>query len=308
MQTINREKVQQAVDFIKKHARPFEQRLYAHYFEGAPAADALRELEAFQNPDGGFGRALEPDFRLPDSSPKATSMGLRLLRDLGAGADDPRVQHAIDWLVKNYDPQRAGWLCVPAEVNRHPHAPWWQVDPATGGCAADSTAHPTAEIFGYFHLFGRNLPAGLMDAVEQRLVKHLEEVQDGLDQLDIEHFDFLLDVLHEKPRGDLDGRVLSAMNRSVPVVVQSSEAEWTNYGMQPLMIVRSPDSPFYPIIADAVQANLDYRIKSQGEDGGWDVTWAWAEYPEDWAKARTEWRGMLTLDALRVLRAFGRME
>ena len=42
----------------------------------------------FQNDDGGFGRALEPDFRLPASSAIATAVGFQYLRE--AGVASPR--------------------------------------------------------------------------------------------------------------------------------------------------------------------------------------------------------------------------
>jgi hypothetical protein len=50
-------------------------------------------------------------------------------------------------------------------------------------------------------------------------------------------------------------------------------------------------------------------VRAQTTDGSWAPTWSWAdEFPDVWPVARREWQGVLTLDALRTLRAFGRLE
>jgi hypothetical protein len=53
---------------------------------------------------------------------------------------------------------------------------------------------------------------------------------------------------------------------------------------------------------------LDYLIDTQGSDGAWAPVWSWA--PLDavaWTKAEQEWKGVLTLAALRELDAWGRV-
>ena len=62
--------------FLAEGARPREQARLAFHLDGADADAVIHELAQFQNADGGFGHALEGDFRLPDSSPLATWVGL----------------------------------------------------------------------------------------------------------------------------------------------------------------------------------------------------------------------------------------
>ncbi len=90
--------------FIERHARPLEQRIYAHEFEHGPKEPIFEALAAFQNPDVGFGNALEPDLRLPDSSVLATTVGLQVLREFNAPADHPLVRGALRYLLQTYDP------------------------------------------------------------------------------------------------------------------------------------------------------------------------------------------------------------
>ena len=79
--------------------------------------------------------------------------------------------------------------------------------------------------------------------------------------------------------------------------------------LMPLEVVRAPASPEYELMADAVAANLDYEMLRQTESGAWVPTWDWSKTDADaWAKAKEEWSGVLTLDMLLTLRAFGRIE
>ncbi len=47
--------------------------MFEHLFFCSPAERVLAVLRTHQNPDGGFGGALEPDLRAPDSHPLAAS-------------------------------------------------------------------------------------------------------------------------------------------------------------------------------------------------------------------------------------------
>ena len=70
----------------------------------------------------------------------------------------------------------------------------------------------------------------------------------------------------------------------------------------------TPLSPLADLLADDLQVHLDYLIDQQTLDGTWEPTWNWGEsYPADWAQAKEEWRGILTLDMLIALHAFDRL-
>jgi hypothetical protein len=59
---------------------------------------------------------------------------------------------------------------------------------------------------------------------------------------------------------------------------------------------------------EAIEANLDDLIARQQPDGSWSPPWSWEEqYPAAWAQAQNEWSGILTLNTLKQLQAFGRL-
>src|SRR5512143_2702900 len=90
-------------DFIMREARPLEQAVYRFRFEGGSADAVLAALEHFRNPDGGFGKALEPDLRAPESSVLATMRALQALTALKTPADHPMVKRTMGYLSANFD-------------------------------------------------------------------------------------------------------------------------------------------------------------------------------------------------------------
>ena len=69
----------------------------------------------------------------------------------------------------------------------------------------------------------------------------------------------------------------------------------------PLDFAPEPDSLARELFDEAtIKAHLDHLAHAQRDDGGWMFNWlAWSP------AAEREWRGFLTVDALRILRANG---
>lgn len=71
----------------------------------------------------------------------------------------------------------------------------------------------------------------------------------------------------------------------------------------PLDFAPLPDSIARSLFDEAtIAAHLDHLAASQREDGGWMFNWpSWSP------AAEADWRGYLTVDALRILRANNRL-
>ena len=70
MKYLTVEKYDNAIQFILTHARKLEQQLYYYHFKpiDSSQSDVITELLKYQNQDGGFGNALEPNVRMNKSS------------------------------------------------------------------------------------------------------------------------------------------------------------------------------------------------------------------------------------------------
>ena len=73
--------------------------------------------------------------------------------------------------------------------------------------------------------------------------------------------------------------------------------------MSPLDLAPQATSRWRALFTGAqIDAHLDRLQKNQQDDGGWPITW---DPPSE--AARCEWRGIVTLGALRTLTSYGRL-
>ena len=299
---LSRQNFDCAAQFLQISARPLEQALFRFHFADGTAVDVLRELAAFQNPDGGFGRALEMDMRTPDSSAIATTHALQTAREIGLASDHGLVRRTLDYLRATCDAGTYVWPIIPATANNAPHSPWW-----TTKNIAESWNHfranPTAEIAGYLFLFGTPTDEVWRQQVLRGALDYLAAQPDKMNMHELLCFVRLAEMVELKEASR------QKLARAVAATVERDQARWPKYGLRPLSVVKSPQSPYYAALRDAVEANLDYLIREQTADGSWVPTWSWAdEFPDVWPVAKREWQGVLTLDALKTLRAFERLE
>ena len=75
--------LESAQTFILSNARLLERRLFAFLFRQGNPDHVRTALLAYQNADGGFGNALEPDKRTTSSQPIDQEIALRVLDDIG---------------------------------------------------------------------------------------------------------------------------------------------------------------------------------------------------------------------------------
>ena len=308
MKQLSHEAFARARRFLMTQGRPLERALFEHRFEGAAVEGVLDELARFQNEDGGFGRALEPDSRTQSSSALATGIGLQMLRELGCPVDHPMVRKAVAYLTKTYDDEVQGWRAVSRDTNSFPHAPWWHDEDGSLAQLFDGfRIVPRALIVGSLHHFSTLVPAGWLDEVTERTVSYIERVEllgEGGGS-DLQYAISLAEArnLPQHYAKRLEARIREA----IPTVVVRDSAQWDSYCITPLRIVPSPQSLGADLIPDDLQRHLDYQITHQTSEGTWDPAWSWeGTYPEGWPTAEREWRGHLTLDALTQLYAFGR--
>jgi hypothetical protein len=288
-----------AAGFIAANARVIERRRFERLFGGGAAGPVRDAVAAYRNDDGGFGHALEPDCRAPGSQPLAVEMALRILDEAEAW-DAALVGGACDWLAAvapaeggaaGAEPAMAGW----------PHAPWW----------VPEEGHPaslivTGLIAGTLHARGAGHP-WLVRASEVMWTKIAGLARSGGAELsggpggDYEMFGVLRFLQHVPDRD----RAREAFGRIGPLIIDRGMAvldpEAPGEVHSPLDFAPEPDSMARALFDEAtIKAHLDHLASAQRDDGGWMFNWlAWSP------AAEREWRGFLTVDALRLLRANG---
>jgi len=291
--------------FINETGRPLERTLFAFRFRhGSPDA-VIAELAKYQNSDGGFASCLESDTRWCGSSPVGAMKALGILTDIGAPASDPHVKAAVKNLLASFDDKQGIWHALPKEANAAPHASWWEVREDTGKCQIESPVFPTAALAGYLQNYAALLPSGFLKRITESSLDYLSTAPTRMQMSNMESLNVLVRFLPPAQRTDA---ILKLKKELAMVLVQDSK-QWDSYNVKPLTFIHSPQSPFYPEMAEAVSANLDYLISTQKPDGGWGLTWSWEERsPTAWKLAEKEWLGVVTLENLTRLDAFHRIE
>ena len=292
-------------EFVSCNGRALDKARFNHCIHGAPPQDVVDALLQFQNPDGGFGRGLEPDFRLPDSSPVATWVGLGVLIDLDIDAQADIVRRALDYLLASFDVDVDRWLPVPPAVNDYPHAGWWHYDAAEGGTPIHRTPWtPTAALTGYLWHFVEPGPPAPGD-LAARAIAYLEE-RAGTD-LEMHELKCFVQLARLAPQSQARQQLRALATTAAQRVVKTNREEWVGYGAQPLEFVDAPGDVLYGELSDCVEANLDFWLDTLGDDGVWPLTWKWRRDDAEFERLRPEITASLAVQRTIALRAFGRV-
>lgn len=304
MQRLGPEHLARARDFLIREGRPLDLAVFRAHFDHAPIGDVLDALADYQNPDGGLGRALEPDFRMPASSPMATMVGLDLLRELDAPRDAELPLRAVRYLIESWNSSLRGWSDVPPEVNDHPHAPWWHHEPERRYGPQGHWGNPGAQITAALWRH--------RDAVPDRLLT--EATRAGLDALEAsdeplsEYVALGYSVLAGQADAATRDRILPRLLRDVPQAVAADPERWKAEAFQPIWLVRHNGDPLHAPLAKIVAANLDWIIAGQAERGCWEPNWSWfGQPPEAFEPARRDWCSERTALFTRLLDGHGRI-
>lgn len=295
--------IDRATTYVFRHARPIDAaELAFHLGRGAPGV-VLELLRAYQNPDGGFGHALEPDVRSPQSSVMATTVALQRMLRVQANPFDPLPQAAIRYLVDQYNFTTKNWPLVSPTNTEHPCAPWWKsYNPDQWG-----ELNPRAEVISYLIRFdqarhGGLAHQGIFDEARRHLLSRLAK-EDALDMHEIQCVARLLRSPGVDPTIQRTAR--EALERDLPKVLPRTKEQCAGYVLKPLTIARRPNSVLAGLVEHAVPVQHAYELETQRPDGSWPVPWNWDEPTNPhWLAAEHDWRGYLTMLTASSLHAY----
>jgi hypothetical protein len=280
-----------AINFIWENARLLERAVFEYRFYDAPSSRILDVLKAYQEADGGFGQALEPDLRAPDSQPLFVEFALRMLYECNL-RDLLLSTQACNFVAAHADLDR-GIPTIFASSRRYPRAAHW-----TNPASEQPSMERLTGLVGLLkwqdvrdpwleravdacveHILGSRYD----DAHTIRTAFALVESLSGTREVE---------KLFQKLSDEL--RVANFFSLEVPVV---------SYALTPLDFAPQPESYCQKLFTQAqIDAHLDDLASKQDHDGGWSIQW---EPPGE--MARLEWRAYKTVSAIGTLHLYGRI-
>lgn len=284
--------------FMASHARVLDRRR----FEALTGGDAARRaitggLDAYRNPDGGYGWGLEPDLRAPESQPGGALHALEALA--AARANSPHGTALLDWLNAATLPDGGLPFALPVS-DPAACAPFWaQADPA------ESSLQITAAVATQAHRLARWDSSVRDHPWLETATRYCFDAIRRIDEAPFAYvLSFALQLLdtaadtHREARELLDHLAQFVPPGGAIAVAGGAEGETLHlldYAPEPGRPVRDLLDP------EAVSEDLDRLERGQHEDGGWAV-----DFTSYSAAASLEWRGYATVNAVSVLRDNGR--
>lgn len=295
--------------WMYRYARPLELARWRCDFEGGSNMEVVKALQCFQNADGGFSHAVDPDNWNTNSLPYATMFALGILREVNfTDLTHPIYQGILRYLENNDPPY--GWAFTVPSNKDFPHAPFFD----------HSEEYNKTERLGVILAFTsfilEELPrdSKLYQAILPTLPEHIQNVQkEDLGDMGLLGYISLIAAMQKAGIEGYDYAALTALLKTrVDASIQRDPAQWSSYGYRPSDYIKSPNSPFYPGNEDVVALELDFLADTLPKDGIWPVSWTWfqyndvykMEYPVSQLWSKT-WKG---IEKALFLREFGAME
>lgn len=285
--------------FMTTHARLVDRRRFDLIAGRGRVGGVLSAVAAYRNPDGGFGWALEPDLRSPESQPAGALHAFEVFDEIGPDTSGLATQ-LCDWLASITLPDGGVPFALPV-ADATGSAPFWaQADPS------QSSLHLTAAVAEMAHRVARHDPAvrdhEWLARATDYCWRQIVELDRPRHALEFRYVLWFLDAIHDV-RPDAAAE-LQRLGKLIPdsgtlAVEGGIEGE----AMHPLDFSPWPDRPLRGLLApETISADLDRLAAQQRGDGGWVV-----DFASHSVAGTLEWRGYATVNAVKILLAHQEM-
>jgi hypothetical protein len=293
-----------ATDFTWRTARLLDRHRFAFLFLDGPRDAVLAALRPYQNADGGFGHALEPDLRGPVSQPMPVSSALSVLDEISA-FDDPMLKQACDYLMTITTAEGGVPFALPS-IRPYPRVPWLQPDDQPS-----ASILPTASLAGLLHKHRVDHP--WLDHATAYCWQHIEPGKTWASERELSDFErasagydvrTILSFLDFVPDRNRAEEALRHMRQTIfEQKLVALDPAASGEAHTPLQFAPRPESLARQLFADEIiDTHLDALVAAQEQDGGWPINW------QVWTPITgLEWRGWATIEALKTLQAYGRL-
>lgn len=296
-------------EWIYRNARPVDLTRWEYHFKNGSKTGVLEALGYYQNADGGFGHALEPDFWNPNSSPMQTWKATEILKEIDVKIGESDIINKLLGYLEKTDKFIDGyWQGAIKSNNDYPHAPWWDYYEGVNDVWG---YNPTVCLAGFIIAYADTNSKIYKRAQEivERVIKEFvkSDISESMHQLDC--FTNLYYYLKKRNYMDADLKeMLSALKYQVNKCICRDCSKWqTEYVCRPSFFIKAPDSIFFHENKELINYELDLIVENLREDGSWDLNWSWQEYQDEWSLSKNWWKADIIIKNMLLLKSFNRL-
>lgn len=292
--------------FMYRNARPIELMRWMYHFENGSRENVMKALAVFQNEDGGFGHGLEADSWNPNSSPITTWNACMILKEINwQDSEHPIVQGILRYLEsgKDYSEEHRQWMNTIPSNNDYPHAIWWGFKDES-----DYKYNPSAMLAGFIMKFAQKGTAlyekgiGIAKEAVQWFMEKVPQVDRHETACFVTLYEYMLEMnLHIVDMKALEKALKTQVNANI---TRNTEKWQTEYVDKPSAFFIVPGSMFYEDNKEIAAFECEFIKQTQLEDGSFSVNWQWWNEYKEFEAAKMSWKGVITLENIRYLKAF----
>ncbi len=315
-----------ARDYIFANSDDINRAWFRYNFEDGDTDAFMDVLAKYQHDDGGFG-GLVYEFEYQGPCLKSTEVAIGYILNLKEkpSADHPVIQKMMGYILEQYHPEIGNWgdPAVP-EVNDGVYCHWVRYrretiiptkneDERIKNYDANEKVCFAAFVALYSEIMPEKLYRDIIKYPIEYIMRYWDENSPDYNKnifvesspYDFEYFQWFVPCLKDKVIADKLTAIL-CQNPTAFMELDYTKSD-ADYVHLPCDSVNSPDNKVYPVVKDAVDDSLGYRIKQQSADGRWPLGWSFGK-DEGLIKLQTQYEAFRTMGMLAELKRFGRIE
>ncbi len=290
-----KEQIKIISNWVYRKSRPIDLARYKYHFENGDKEKVIEILKHYQNSDGGFAHALEPDCWNPNSSPIQTWYATEIIREInGLPKNHKIIKGILKYLSSKKSFKNGFWFGTIDTNNQYPHAPWWTYNKDSEN---KQSYNPTINLAGFVIAYAKKnseiykisaniVKDGIQDLLTNEFYKDFNEMHIILNFLRCYEYckEVNTDQLFEKE--ELQAKLKKMIDDSLTRDISRWKTEYT---CTPTQYNLSPNSEFYKDNEEICKHEIEFILENFDENNMWKVNWSWPEYKEEWPISKIWW-------------------
>lgn len=299
--------IKEVSNWIHRNARPIDMARWSYLFEDGSKEAVIKELEHYQNEDGGFAYGLEADCWNDESQPIQTWKATEIIHEIGGiEKSHSLISDILTYLENCPHFSNYRWHGTIPSNNNCSHGEWWDY---SEDMVRIWNWNPTVCLAGFILFYSDKdsniYNLGKASALEGyswfRSQEHMESMHQTFCFLRL--YEYLVEAGISNLI-DLE-EFKELLNKHINDLIEKDSSIWqTEYVCKPSFFINSKESMFYTDNIDITKYEVDFIMNSRTSEGVWNPSWAWSSYGEQWHIAKNWWKADIAIKNVKFLKNF----